>query len=45
MTNRSSQHGAYFGFYWQTDDAERKEIFRAGWSAGSDDEAYNSSDN
>ena len=67
----SPQHGAYFGFYWQTSDAERaevyaqvdalisaaikggmqkeeavriaQEIFSAGWSAGSDDEAYHAS--
>lgn len=70
--NSRSEHGAYFGFYWNTDEAERKEtyaeadaliaaaikggmkkedavraaehIFSAGWSAGSDDEAYNSSE-
>ncbi len=73
MSNTSSQHGIYFGFYWQTHEAERAEtyaeadalvsaaikggmkkedavraaqhIFSAGWSAGSDDEAYNSHDN
>lgn len=73
MTNRSSQHGANFSFYWKTDDAERAEvyaqadalisaaikggmkkeeatrmaehIFSAGWSAGSDHEAYHSHSN
>ena len=73
MNSRSSQHGAYFGFYWQTKEAERQavyaeadalssaaikggmkkeeavklaeHIFSAGWSAGSDDEAFNSNDN
>jgi len=27
MNNRSSQHGAHFGFYWDTDETERKEIY------------------
>lgn len=72
-TRSTSTNGAYFGFHWNTDVAERKEvndkadslidaavkggmkkedavriaehIFSAGWSAGSDDEAYNSSEN
>jgi len=72
-TRSTSASGAYFGFFWNTEAAERKEvydqadalidaavkggmkkedaikaaerIFSAGWSAGTDDEAYNSSEN
>jgi hypothetical protein len=73
FTRSTSATGAHFGFYWDTDEAERKDvydwadaliaaaikggmkkedavkiaerIFSAGWSAGTDDEAYNSSEN
>lgn len=72
-TRSTSASGAYFGFFWNTDVVECKDvydqadalidaavkggmkkedaikaaerIFSAGWSAGVDDEAYNSSDN
>lgn len=72
-TRSTSANGAHFGFFWNTDVAERQDvydqadalinaavkggmkkedavraaerIFSAGWSAGCDDEAFNSSDN
>lgn len=27
MMNKTSKHGVYFGFYWQTGEAERAEVY------------------